>query len=143
MFTSPYQKIIDYSFDKRIDNEKIKFITKDLPIFISSRISGLETERSLIAKNLEALGFPVIGWEIGEKFGVAQTFQTRDVYLNNLKKAAIYLGIVDKEYGAVNQDIGISATEDEYNNAIKDDKEIILFIISVQNRTGFYHTNSC
>ena len=33
--TLPYKKIIDYSFDKRIDNDKIKLVTKDLPVFIN------------------------------------------------------------------------------------------------------------
>jgi hypothetical protein len=128
MYTLPYEKIIDYSFDKKIDKEKIKFVTKDLPVFISSRLAGLEAERDLIANKLNEIEFPVIGWETGIKFGVAQTNQTRDVYLYNLKKAVIYLGIIDKDYGTVIEDIGISATEDEYNNAVQDNKEILLFV---------------
>jgi hypothetical protein len=128
MYTLPYQKIIDYSFDKKIDKDKIQFVTKDLPIFISSRLSGLEAERELIAKKLSEVGFPVIGWETGETFGVAQTSKPRDTYLHNLKKAVVYLGIIDDIYGNINPDIGISATEDEYNNSIKENKEIILFV---------------
>jgi len=128
MYTLPYEKIVDNSFDKKIDKEKIKFVTNDLPIFISSRLAGLETERDLIARKLIEMDFPVIGWEIGEKFGVAQTHQTRDVYLYSLQKAVIYLGIIDKDYGTVMEDIGISATEDEYNNAVKDNKEMLLFV---------------
>ena len=128
MFTLPYQKIVDNSFDKKIDKDKIKFVTKDLPIFISSRLAGLEAERDLIAKKLNELEFPVIGWEVGEKFGVAQVHQTRDVYLYNLKKSVIYLGIINKDYGTIIENIGISATEDEYNNAVKDNKEILLFV---------------
>ena len=128
VYTIPYKKVVDYSLNEKIDRDKIEYIAISLPVFLSSRISGLEGFRRHFADKLSGYGFPVIGWEVGETFGTAQTADPREVYLNNLEKAKIYLGILDLEYGAEISDTGISATEDEYNHAVSSGKEVVLFV---------------
>ncbi len=51
----------------------------------------------------------------------------RSAYLDEVRKCDIYLGILGNEYGAVNKD-NMSATELEFREARKKDKEILVFI---------------
>ena len=124
----PYKKIVDN--DPSSNNYSgIKILSKDYPIFLSSKIMGMEKVRKQIVQYVNTYhGFPVLGWEVGEKIGTPQKDSSRDVYLDSLNKSKIYLGILDKKYGGILPDIGISATEDEYNHAVEDGLDLILFV---------------
>ena len=65
----------------------------------------------------------------------AQERGPSDVYLNEIVDSDIYLGILGSTYGNVNSQ-GISATEQEYNEAGRQNKERI-FKKSTNNRNNF------
>ncbi|MCM2354111.1 MAG: DUF4062 domain-containing protein [Pseudobdellovibrio sp.] len=123
--TLPYPKIIEYSKPTDIPFEFLKKTTAHHPVFLSSRFTGMEQLRKLVAEKFQEYGYPIMGWEVGETFGSSQKRQPREVYLDALKKSKVYCGILDKSYGP---DIiaDCSATEDEYNHAISWNHELCL-----------------
>src|SRR4030067_3526357 len=97
-------------------------------IFVSSAQKELKNERSAV-KDLIAENFL-----LKEYFRVflfedspAKSKSAKTAYLNEVHKSDIYLGIFGNEYGAVSGD-NISATELEYREARKTDKEILIYI---------------
>jgi|GEM_PF-5108260 len=122
-----YPKIVEYSNPSDLNFDNLKQITKHYPVFLSSRFFGMEHFRKIVAKKFEEYGYPVMGWEVGENFGSTQKRQPRNVYLDSLKKSKIYCGILDISYGPEIIE-NCSATEDEYNHAIKWNHELCLLI---------------
>ena len=59
----------------------------------------------------------------------AQERNPSEVYLNEVRDCDIYLGLLGTTYGNVNSQ-GISATEQEYNEAGKHNKERICFVLN-------------
>lgn len=123
--TLPYTKIIEYSKPADIPFEFLKKTTAHHPVFLSSRFTGMEQLRKLVAEKFTEYGYPVMGWELGENFGSTQKRPPREVYLDALKKSKVYCGVLDTSYGPDIID-GCSATEDEYNHAITWGHELCL-----------------
>lgn len=97
-------------------------------IFISSVQKEFAKERKALAsyiRNDAILGkfFDVFLFEEVP----AQARSAADVYLSEVDKCDIYLGILGESYGNTNSR-GVSATESEYNRAAKKHKERICFI---------------
>jgi len=57
----------------------------------------------------------------------AKTQSPKNVYIDEVKNCDIYLGLLDNEYGLIVQN-NLSATELEYNQARKDEKEVFVYI---------------
>ena len=97
-------------------------------IFISSVQKEFASERKALAsyiRNDAILGkfFDVFLFEEVP----SQARSAADVYLSEVDKCDIYLGILGESYGNTNSS-GVSATESEYNRAAKKHKERICFI---------------
>jgi predicted HTH transcriptional regulator len=99
-------------------------------IFVSGVQKELKEERfavkSLIAENvLLNEYFRVFLFEDSP----AKSKSAKTAYLDEVRKCHVYLGILGNEYGAVNKD-NLSATELEFREAKKKNKEILIFIKS-------------
>jgi predicted HTH transcriptional regulator len=99
-------------------------------IFVSGVQKELKEERfavkSLIAENvLLNEYFRVFLFEESP----AKSRSAKTAYLDEVRKSDIYLGILGNEYGTMNKD-NLSATELEFREAKKKDKEMLIFIKS-------------
>ena len=97
-------------------------------IFISSVQKEFAKERRQLAKYIRTdpllrLFFDVFLFEETP----AQERNAANIYLNEVDQCDIYLGIHGRTYGNTNA-IGISATEQEYDEAGKRNKERICFL---------------
>jgi predicted HTH transcriptional regulator len=99
-------------------------------IFVSGVQKELKDERfavkSLIAENVLLKEY--FSAFLFEDYP-AKGKSAKTAYLDEVRKSDIYLGILGNEYGAVNKD-NLSATELEFREAKKKDKEILIFIKS-------------
>jgi hypothetical protein len=97
-----------------------------LNVFVSSRFEELKDERALIKHTLSDSDFEVF---LFEDDAGARTESTRQVYTEEVKNCDIYIGIFKKEYSR--------PTEEEYQTAVLNNKEILIYIDStVANREG-------
>ena len=99
-------------------------------IFVSGVQKELKEERfavkSLIAENVLLKEY--FSAFLFEDYP-AKGKSAKTAYIDEVRKSDIYLGILGNEYGAVNKD-NLSATELEFREAKKKDKEILIFIKS-------------
>lgn len=100
-----------------------------LKVFVSS----VQKEFAQIRKDLKAflLGDPVLRRFISEVFLFeelpAADRRADEVYLSEVEKSDIYLGLLGIEYGSEDND-GVSPTEREYDHATKHHKTRLIFV---------------
>jgi len=81
-------------------------------------VKELILENSLLKKHFDVFLFEDLP---------AESKSADKTYLNEINKSDIYLGILGYEYGTKGVD-GLSATEQEFREAIKKEKEILIFL---------------
>ena len=105
-----------------------------LKIFISSVQNEFLRERELLGEYI--LSDPLLG-RFFEPFLFEQLPATdrkvNEVYLKEVERCDIYLGILGKEYGFVD-DEGLSPTEREFDHATKHHKTRLIFIADADKR---------
>lgn len=94
-------------------------------VFISSTYSDLVTFRREIWEVLSHREVKILGMEI---FG-ARKNKPLKTCLDEVSKSDIYIGIIGARYGSVDQASGKSYTQLEYEKAVKDNLEILVYII--------------
>lgn len=101
-------------------------------IFLSSTVNDLVAERSEVselAKNI--LSYNIFCSENAGGFSTP-----RDTIIEEIKSSDIYICIVGQKYGYENTFDGryISATHDEFNNAKKYNKKILVYVKNIRDR---------
>ena len=93
------------------------------PVFISSVMTELATERRLLASMIAELGAtPVLFEDFGGRDQGAQ-----EAYLAGVARSDIYVGVIGDRYGAITP-TGRSATHQEYREAVRLDKRISVWV---------------
>lgn len=94
-------------------------------IFISSTMVDLVEARETARKTITELGAsPVMFENLG-----ARSDDSRQAYLTEVRRCTIYLGILSRRYGA-RLASGYSATQEEYEEARRQRKELLIFLDS-------------
>ncbi|MDP2365463.1 MAG: DUF4062 domain-containing protein, partial [Ignavibacteria bacterium] len=101
---------------------------KKLRVFISSVQTEFASERKLLWEYLttDALFGQFFETFIFENLPASDQ-KAEKVYLNEVGKCDIYLGILGKEYGYEDKD-GVSPTEREFDEAVRLSKTKLLFL---------------
>ena len=97
-------------------------------VFLSSTYEDLEEHRQVILLMLARFKRHATGMEY---FG-ARSGKPLEECLNDVRESGIYLGIIGTRYGSIGKD-GKSFTELEYEEAVKQKKEIKIYILDEQN----------
>ena len=94
-----------------------------IQIFISSTIDDMKPERLAVREAIEELKLkPVFAEELG-----ARSETPRKVTLSLVRQSDMYIGLFWQRYGEVGSR-GLSATEEEYQEALKTGKPILIYI---------------
>lgn len=94
-------------------------------IFISSTYTDLILHRKLVKEKLSKLDVEIIGME---EFG-ARKEKPLETCLNEVNLAEIYIVIIGMRYGSVDNESGKSFTQLEYEEAIKLNKNVYVYLI--------------
>ncbi len=92
-------------------------------VFISSTMDDLADVRQAIANAVSEFGAQPV---VFETFG-ARSDDSRQSYTTEVRRSQVYLGILSRLYG-IKLPSGYSATHEEYEEARKHRKEILLFL---------------
>ncbi len=98
-------------------------------IFISSTYTDLIQHRKAIWELLEQYDVTVKGMEA---FG-ARKETPLETCLNEVSQSDIYVGILAQRLGSIEKKTGKSFTQLEYERAIKENKEILIYLIDEKN----------
>lgn len=96
---------------------------RDKRVFVSSTMEDLAGERNAVAETISKYGAQPVMFEA---FG-ARSEDSRQAYTAEVRRSDIYLGILSRRYGT-KLPSGYSATHEEYEEARKHRKEILLFL---------------
>lgn len=105
-------------------------------IFISSTYRDLVNHRREVWKLLNQYNVPISGME---EFG-ARKSSPLETCLHEVEECDIYVAIIAMRYGSVNKATGKSYTQLEYDKAISENKEILIYLIDESN--GIIHTGN-
>ena len=98
-------------------------------VFISSTFLDLKEERKKIWDCLEKFDVVVKGME---QFG-ARKSNPLATCLSEVEQSDIYVGIIGMRYGSEDPNTGKSYSQLEYEKAIEQDKEILIYLIDEEN----------
>ena len=108
---------------QRPSYQQIKQWASNKRVFISSTMDDLAEARQAVAEMITELDAqPVMFETLG-----ARTDDSRQAYTSEVRRSQIYLGILSRRYGTKIPS-GYSATHEEYEEARKHRKEILLFL---------------
>lgn len=108
---------------RRLTDEELRAWAHTQAVFISSVMTGLATERRLLASMIAELGAtPVLFEDFGGRDQGAQ-----EAYLAGVARSDIYVGVIGDRYGAITP-TGRSATHQEYREAVRLDKRISVWV---------------
>lgn len=100
-------------------------------VFISSTYLDLKEERKKVWDTLEKFDVAVKGME---QFG-ARKSNPLETCLTEVEQSDIYVGIIGMRYGSEESNSGKSYSQLEYEKAINQNKEILIYIIDEENST--------
>jgi len=100
-------------------------------VFISSTFVDLKEERKKVWECLEKFDVTVKGME---QFG-ARTPSPLTTCISEVEQSDIYVGIVGMRYGSEEPNSGKSYSQLEYEKAIEQAKEILIYLIDEENST--------
>ncbi len=100
-------------------------------VFISSTYLDLKEERKKVWECLEKFDVAVKGME---QFG-ARKSNPLETCLAEVEQSDIYVGILGMRYGSEEPNLGKSYSQLEYEKAIEQNKEILIYIIDEENST--------
>lgn len=92
-------------------------------VFVSSTMVDLGAARKAAETEIRRVGARPVMFE---SFG-ARTDDSGDAFLAEVRRSTVYIGILSQRYGA-RLPSGYSATQEEYEEARKERKEILLFL---------------
>lgn len=95
-------------------------------VFISSTYNDLIEYRNAVWTLLEKYDINIKGMEA---FG-AHKENPLDTCLNEVSQSDIYVGIIAQRLGSIDENTGKSFTQLEYERALMEDKEILIYIIN-------------
>jgi hypothetical protein len=98
-------------------------------VFISSTYLDLKEERKKVWDTLEKFDVAVKGME---QFG-ARKSNPLETCLTEVEQSDIYVGIFGMRYGSEENNLGKSYSQLEYEKAIEQNKEILIYIIDEEN----------
>lgn len=121
----------------RPGEERIRAWASAKRVFVSSTMDDLQAERGAAAGAITEVGAePVLFETLG-----ARSDDSRQAYTSEVRRSQIYLGILSKRYGS-RLPSGYSATEEEYEEARRHRKEILIFLdANVPDREREGHLN--
>jgi Domain of unknown function (DUF4062) len=94
-------------------------------VFISSTMTDLVEARQTVRDVVSQLrARPIMFETLG-----ARSDDSRQSYLGEVRRSSIYLGLLSRRYG-IRSPSGYSATQEEYEEARRERKEILLFLDS-------------
>jgi Domain of unknown function (DUF4062) len=94
-------------------------------VFLSSVAKGLEEYREAVYQAIEGLdGYHCVRME---NFG-ARNSRSLSVCLGKVRECDIFIGIVGSRYGSIAVETGKSFTESEYDEALRSNKKILMFV---------------
>lgn len=96
-------------------------------VFVSSTIDALKAERSLARKIIQSLGLVPV---MAEHDFPSQSASPQSACLGAVRAADVYVGILGPNYGYVADSSGLSATEEEFQEAAKSGLPILWFFKS-------------
>jgi hypothetical protein len=102
-------------------------------VFISSTYLDLRNERKKVWDCLEKFDVVVKGME---QFG-AKKSDTLTTCLSEVEQSDIYIGIIGMRYGSEDPKSGKSFSQLEYEKAIDQDKEILIYLIDEEKASIF------
>lgn len=100
-------------------------------VFISSTYIDLKEERKMVWEALEKFNVIVKGME---QFG-ARKSNPLATCISEVEQADIYVGIIGMRYGSEEPKSGKSYSQLEYEKAIEQNKEILIYLIDEENST--------
>ena len=123
---------------RRPSDQQIKLWASNKRVFVSSTMDDLAKARQAVAGTITELGAqPVMFETLG-----ARTDDSRQAYTSEVRRSQIYLGILSRRYGT-RLPSEYSATHEEYEEARKHRKEILLFLdAAVPDRERNGHLNT-
>lgn len=98
-------------------------------IFVSSTYTDLIQHRKNVWQLLKNYDVEITGME---EFG-ARTSAPLETCINYAKECDIYLGIISMRYGSIDKNSGKSFTQIEYETALKNRKEILIYLFDEFN----------
>lgn len=104
-------------------------------VFISSTYEDLKDYRKKVWSLLENYDVNVMGME---EFG-ARSESPLKTCLNEVERSDIYVGIIGYKLGSIEENTGKSFTRIEYEEAVKQDKEILIYIIEDDAEINVQH----
>lgn len=123
---------------QRPSDQQIRQWASNKRVFISSTMTDLADVRQSVANTVTDLGAQPVMFEL---LG-ARTDDSRQAYTSEVRRSHIHLGILSRRYGD-KLESGYSATHEEYEEARKHRKEILLFLdddVSDAERDGHLNT---
>ena len=104
-------------------NTKIK---QHIPIFISSTYEDLIPYREEVQRNLMRLEQIIKGMEY---FG-SNPKDSLTMCLSQVKESKLFIGILGMRYGSIDEESGLSYSQLEYNEAIKNEIPTLMYLMS-------------
>ena len=101
-------------------------IKQHVPIFISSTYEDLIPYRDEVQRNLVRLEQIIKGMEY---FG-SDPRNSLSVCLSQVRECKLFIGILGMRYGSVDSESGLSYSQLEYNEAIKNNIPTLIYIMS-------------
>jgi len=108
---------------------EIMVFSPKIPIFVSSTYTDLIPYRNTVREILMQYHSDIRGMEV---FG-ARTQKPLDTCLEEVSTSEVFIGIIGMRYGSVEEESGKSFVELEYESAIKNGLEILIYIIDEKN----------
>lgn len=100
-------------------------------VFISSTFVDLKEERKKVWDSLEKFDVTVKGME---QFG-ARTSNPLATCISEVEQSDIYVGIIGMRYGSEEPNSGKSYSQLEYEKAVEQNKEILIYLIDEESST--------
>ena len=104
-------------------------------VFISSTYEDLKDYRKKVWELLETYDVNVKGME---EFG-ARSESALETCLNEVERSDIYVGLIGFKFGSIEEKTGKSFTRIEYEKAVKEEKEILIYLIDDDAEISVQH----
>ncbi len=101
-------------------------------VFLSSTFVDLAEHRKKVIEGLQRLETCIYAME----YFCASTDSSRTQCLRKVHSSDLYVGIIGLRYGSIDPETGLSYTEEEYNEASKNNIPMLLFIIDESKETS-------
>ena len=101
-------------------------------VFLSSTFVDLSEHRKKVIEGLQRLETCIYAME----YFCASKDSSRTQCLRKVHSSDLYVGIIGLRYGSIDSETGLSYTEEEYNEATKNNIPMLLFILDESKETS-------